>query len=164
MPKRRGRPKGKAPPKPISIKSGYVRLEDVKFYKQSDPVRLKFLFALAIGASVARACQVADIDRTTAYQWREADPIFAELWQQAFDIGTDTLEDEAVRRGRDGTAKPVFHKGEICGYIQEYSDTLLIFMLKARRPLVYQQAKADKDGGDEGGGAPAILIKGGLPE
>ena len=47
---------------------------------------------------------------------------------------TETLEREATRRASKGTLKPVFYQGKVCGEIREYSDTLLIFLLKARRP------------------------------
>ena len=50
------------------------------------------------------------------------------------------LEDEAVRRAVDGVRKPIFYKGKpirICGeivYETEYSDALLIQLLKAYNP------------------------------
>ena len=34
--------------------------------------------------------------------------------------------------------EPRFYEGEVCGYVRKYSDTLLIFLLKARRPAKYQ--------------------------
>jgi hypothetical protein len=39
---------------------------------------------------------------------------------------------EAVRRAKDGYIKPVFHQGVKVGEVREYSDVLLMFMLKAR--------------------------------
>jgi hypothetical protein len=51
----------------------------------------------------------------------------------------DTLEAEADRRAAEGTLRPVFYKGEQCGEIREYSDTLLIFRLKALRPEKYRE-------------------------
>jgi hypothetical protein len=50
------------------------------------------------------------------------------------------LEDEAVRRARVGIRKPVLHKGKqvyVQGepmYTTEYSDSLLMFLLKAYNP------------------------------
>lgn len=72
--------------------------------------------------------------RSVVYEWREQEPDFAKAWDAALDRGSDALEDEAVRRAHDGVVKPVYQKGMRCGTIREYSDTLLIFMLKARRP------------------------------
>jgi hypothetical protein len=51
-----------------------------------------------------------------------------------------SLEDEAVRRARAGIRRPVLHKGKQV-YVQgeplfttEYSDSLLMFLLKANNP------------------------------
>ncbi len=44
---------------------------------------------------------------------------------------------EAVRRAVEGTEKPVYQQGRLVGHVQEYSDTLLIFLLKGRRPEKY---------------------------
>lgn len=38
------------------------------------------------------------------------------------------------RRAWKGTRKPVFHKGVVVGHIREYSDTLGMFLVKAKRP------------------------------
>lgn len=69
------------------------------------------------------ACNVEGIGRRTYYDWRETDPVFAQAADTAIEAGTDVLEDEAKRRavGLSG------------------SDTLLIFLLKARRPDKYRE-------------------------
>jgi hypothetical protein len=48
------------------------------------------------------------------------------------------LEDEAVRRAYEGVERPVFQGGKQVGVVREYSDTLLIFLLKALRPEKYR--------------------------
>lgn len=101
--------------------------------------RAAFLEALAETANVTHACKQALVPRRTAYQWREDVPKFADAWDDAVELGTDALEDEAVRRAHAGVDKPVFYQGEVCGAIREYSDTLLIFMLKARRPDKFKE-------------------------
>lgn len=51
-----------------------------------------------------------------------------------------SLEAEAVRRASEGTLKPTgWHKGEPSGYIREYSDILLIFLLKGAKPEKYAE-------------------------
>ena len=60
--------------------------------------------------------------------------VFAAEWEDAVESGTDLMEDEMRRRAVEGVDEPKFHDGQICGYARRYSDTLLIFMLKARRP------------------------------
>lgn len=94
---------------------------------------------LATGGSVYSAARAAGVARSTAYKWREEDPEFRELWDDALESGIDRMEDEAHRRAVEGVDKPVFHKGEVCGTVREYSDTLMIFQLKARRPEKYRE-------------------------
>ncbi len=98
-----------------------------------------FLAALTEGLSITAACEAAGIARRTVYNWRDADPDFAAAWDEAIDAGTDRLEDEARRRALEGSDKPVFYKGGEVGAIREYSDTLMIFLLKARRPEKFRE-------------------------
>ncbi len=100
--------------------------------------RQAFLAALAETANVLRSSEIARVARRTAYDWKAADPDFADAWERALDIGTDALEDEAVRRAHDGVDEPVFYQGKACGVVRKYSDTLLIFLLKGRRPERYR--------------------------
>lgn len=76
--------------------------------------------------------------RDTVYSWQEHDDEFAVAFRAAEIEATETMEQEAYRRAVLGTEKPVFHQGAVCGSVQEYSDTLLIFMLKARAPEKYR--------------------------
>lgn len=125
-----------------------------------------FLETLRGGGSIAKAADAAHIARSTAYEWRESDEAFAKAWDDAVEIGTDTLEDEALRRGHDGVDEPIFYKGEQAGYwlnkdgqrvpdtsadafkfvphfVRKYSDTLLIVMLNARRPEKFRRERHD---------------------
>ncbi len=88
-----------------------------------------FLAALAETANVLKSSEIAKIARRTAYDWKSADSEFADAWERALDIGTDALEDEAVRRAVEGIDEPVFYRGKSCGVVRKYSDTLLIFLL-----------------------------------
>lgn len=99
----------------------------------------EFLDALREGLSISGASAKSKLPRRTAYDWRNADEEFAKQWDEAVEAGTDALEDEAKRRAQFGVSKPVFHKGHICGHIQEFSDTLLMFTLKARRPEKFRE-------------------------
>ena len=110
-----------------------------------------FCDALAQGSSVSAACSAARIGRRTAYDWRHEDGAFAAAWDEAVEAGTDYLEDEAKRRAAQGVDEPVFYQGEQCGAVRKYSDTLLIFMLKARRPEKYRE-RANVELTGQGGG------------
>lgn len=98
----------------------------------------KFLSALEETANVAESARLTGIGRATAYRERKENPDFAAKWDEALQLGMDSLIDEAVRRARDGTTKPVYQGGKLVGYVKEYSDTLLIFLLKAHKPTVYR--------------------------
>ena len=97
--------------------------------KRTPKKEADLLDALRQGASVASACHTAGVGRSTAYEWREADTAFRDAWDDAVEAGTDELEDEAVKRAKAG------------------SDTLLIFMLKARRPDKYKDRVATEHTG-----------------
>lgn len=120
----------------------------VRVTKVTPKKREQFLDGLAETASVTAAAKVTRITRKTWYKHRGADKEFAKLWEHALDAGTDALEDEAVRRGREGVLKPVFHAGKKVGSVREYSDTLLIVSLKARRPEKYRERVDNRVSGD----------------
>lgn len=95
--------------------------------------RSTFLKHLAENGVVGYAVKAAGVSRWAAYERRQRDAEFAKQWEQALESATDRLEQEAVRRAVDGVDEPVFYLGEECGKIRKYSDTLLIFLLKANR-------------------------------
>lgn len=97
-----------------------------------------FLNTLKLGGHVLNAAQVAGVTRQAAYKARQADEKFAVAWADAIEEATETLERVALRRATVGTKRPVFYQGKVVGSISEVSDTLLIFLLKARRPDVYR--------------------------
>jgi hypothetical protein len=112
--------------------------------------RTAFLEALKETCNIRKACELSGLPRTTAYEWRADDADFAAEWQKAVDISSDLLEEEAVRRAKDGTLKPVFQGGQLVGHIQEYSDTLLIFLLKGAKPKKYMDRLVQEVSGPAG--------------
>ena len=80
----------------------------------------RFLKGLEETSLVTEACKLADVSRITAYKHRKLDDDFAERWEEIIEADTEQLEQVAVRRAKDS------------------SDTLLIFLLKSRRPHVYR--------------------------
>jgi len=106
---------------------------------RTDKTRKAFLDAIRRGLSVTGACKAVRIGKATAYEWKADDEAFAAEWEEALEEGTDIFEDEARRRAVEGTDKPVYQNGRKVGTIREYSDTLLIFTLKARRPEKYRE-------------------------
>jgi transposase-like protein len=91
--------------------------------------REAFIGALREGYSIAHAAKLTGVGRQSVYEWRRDDESFANDWDSAVEVGTDSLEDEAIKRARSG------------------SDTLLIFLLKARRPNKYKDRVATEHSG-----------------
>jgi hypothetical protein len=77
------------------------------------------------------------------YKRRRTDAAFRAAWAEATELGTESLEHEATRRAYHGVEEPVIYKGTQCGAVTKYSDTLLIFLLKARKPHVYRDRAED---------------------
>jgi hypothetical protein len=130
-------------------------------------VMAQFLKCLGDTASITDACKYAEIGRTTAYRWRAKNDDFRKAWDEAQELGTDALEDEAIRRASQGVAKKKFTaKGEPVidpetgkQYVEhDYSDTMLIFMLKARRPDKFKDRNETMLGGVPGKPVEVIEI------
>jgi hypothetical protein len=110
-----------------------------------------FLAALRDCGVVRLACELVKMPRQTVYDHRYRDEAFAKAWNEALEEALDLLEAEARRRGCDGIDKPVYHDGIKIDTIKQYSDTLLIFLLKGGRPQKYRDyVKHEVTGRDEG--------------
>lgn len=112
------------------------------------PWQAKFLKELARKGNVTVACDKAKIDRTWAYEVRNQDPEFAQAWDVALEEATERLEAEARRRAADGVLEPIYYQGKRVGSVRKYSDTLLIFLLKAHAPDKYRERSSIEHEGD----------------
>ena len=102
--------------------------------------KIKFIKnLLSTGGNVSRACQAAKVSRDAMYEHRKTDQDFAKLWDETIEIAVEDLEQEARRRAFKGYKKPVYQQGKLVGYVQEYSDSLLMFLLKGKKPEVYRE-------------------------
>ncbi|MDL2267193.1 hypothetical protein LJC46_04300 [Desulfovibrio sp. OttesenSCG-928-G15] len=108
-----------------------------------------FIAALMEYGNVSQAARHAGLDRSGVYAKRREDESFAAVWDDALAIGVEALEDEAKRRAYEGWLEPIWHKGEQCGEVRKFSDTLLIVLLKAHKPEKYAERKqvSGPDGG-----------------
>lgn len=105
--------------------------------RKATPKKAAFLAAYAKVGNVTHAAQLAKCNRQHVYVWLKEEE-FSKQFDEAGTEATERLEKEARRRAVRGTLKPVFHQGAQCGAIREYSDTLLIFLLKGRKPETYR--------------------------
>ena len=120
----------------------------------------RFLELLCLGNTVSHAAEIAGFARQTLYERKALDADFSAAWDEAHEAGTEAMEQEAKRRAIEGTIKPLTSRGEVVWASQkdgqivtadtegarllpvmlhEYSDTLLIFLLKGRKPEVYRE-------------------------
>ncbi len=101
--------------------------------------RQQFLAVIRETSNVTKAAQSIGMARQSVYDARARDPEFAALWDSAIEEATDTLEAEARRRALDGVDRPVYFQGKRVGITKEYSDPLLMFMLRGHRPHKYRE-------------------------
>jgi len=90
----------------------------------------RFFLALADFPNVSRACRAAGFSRHHAYKDRREKPEIAARWDDALQIGIDSLEAAGMERVKD-----------------KQSDLLTIFYLKALRPAVYSEKAQAEAGG-----------------
>lgn len=113
------------------------------------PKKDAFLAAYAKVGVLGRAAELAKCNRNTHYEWLK-DSEYAKAFDEAHEQACESLETEARRRAVEGTDKPVFHQGTQCGVIREYSDTLLIFLMKGAMPKKYRENYSHEHSGPEG--------------
>jgi len=100
--------------------------------------KILFIQGMTQGATVKAGIAASGVTRSTLYEWRDTDPVFAEAWREAKSDIRDALEAEAYRRAVHGDDVPVYYRGEEIGAVRKFSDTLLIFLLKAHDPARFR--------------------------
>jgi hypothetical protein len=96
--------------------------------------RPSFLDHLSQYGNVGAACKHAVISRSQVYALRKADAVFAAAWNEALELACDAIEAEARRRAESGTEEAVYWRGKRVATELRYSDSLLMFLLRAHRP------------------------------
>lgn len=100
----------------------------------------KFLQKLAQNlGNVSKAATAAKISRSAAYLYKDKDADFSKAWDDIEAAVADAMEQEMVRRAIKGYQEPVFYKGQMIAKIRKFSDRLLEFGLKGKRPEVYRE-------------------------
>ena len=101
--------------------------------KRADIWKPLFLQTLRNSACVWASCQLAKIERSTAYRARDKDEKFRQAWNEALEDACDQLE-YALRRRALAT-----------------DTTAAIFLLKAHRPEKYREVVRQELTGADGG-------------
>jgi len=104
--------------------------------------KAQFLEVLAQTGNVRQAAKAVGFSANRFYVHRRQDPAFAQEWEEAMQQTMDiVLEPEAIRRAVEGVEKAVYYRGEQVGVEREYSDTLLIFLLKGWKAKRYKERR-----------------------
>jgi hypothetical protein len=98
---------------------------------------------LARTGSKYKACEALNfayhtVQATIKEAEGRGDDSWRQLWDASYDQFRDSLEQEAVRRSRDGVLTPVFGKDGKVGEVQMYSDRLMEVLLKGHFPDRYR--------------------------
>ena len=104
----------------------------------------------AAGSYISEISSELDVTQSTIREWLQQDPQFRVDFQDARGVQTDLLEKEAVRRARDGVEEVVIYQGRVVMIAdpdnpdeqiplkrRNYSDTMLMFLLKGQRREIY---------------------------
>lgn len=94
----------------------------------------RFLEAFRVTGIVSSSAEAAGVHRSSVYRELEKDEAFVAAFEDAEAEAVDVLEREALRRAVEGVVEPVVSAGEHVTDVRRYSDRLLEFLLKARRP------------------------------
>lgn len=121
----------------------------VKFSKSLQAKKRAFLTAYVELGHIGQSATAAGVDRTTHYYWMREDPDYVGAFHLAEEMAASALEDEARRRALQGVKRLKFHKGDPIidpdtgepYFEHEYSDTLLIFLLKSVYPEKFRERR-----------------------
>jgi hypothetical protein len=83
-----------------------------RFRKRTKAKQAAFLRAFADNGSITKCAQLADINRTTHYEWLAQDARYKAAFSMARQMAKDAVFDELVRRGVVGEFVPLIYKGK----------------------------------------------------
>jgi hypothetical protein len=113
-------------------------------------LKQRFLDEFRQRGNITAAVRAVGIARVTPYRWCEADKKFAEAFADSAEEAIELMEWEARRRAMGEVQTPVYHNGEVVGHIPRYSDSLLMFLLRAHRPEKYRERYEHRVGDADG--------------
>src|SRR5260370_19224970 len=112
--------------------------------RHSQRTREKVIKELREVGRVELPCAAAGVDRATDYWWMKNDPEYRKSFEEAREEACGLLEDEAVRRAYKGTSRPQAIGGGKVMMVTEFSDQLLMFLLKCRNPKGFGDRRGGK--------------------
>ena len=111
---------------------------DITGLRKLTATQQRFLRAYARCARISKAATAVKIDRVNHYVWLKEDESYRRVWPEIREQAAQQLEDAAVERAMDGVKRAVRYKGKVVGHEREYSDAMLMFLLKGMKPETYR--------------------------
>lgn len=111
--------------------------------KITDAEKQKFVELLRAGCTKNDAATMLERRLFSFNRIAKQDADFRLAVEEAWQDGAEALIQEAERRGRDGWDEPIYQKGELVGHVRKYSDNLLMFSIKGRRPEYKENPRID---------------------
>ena len=123
--------------------------------------KLKFLEHLRHTGSQVLSAEMVGVAARTVRDHMQRDKEFAEAYQQANNFYTDEyLVKPATERAVHGVRKPIIggkDRDQIVTHVQEYSDTLMLALLRSRK-TEFNKGADDGAGGAGSGSSGGVLI------
>lgn len=121
----------------------HERTADLDFSSVHEPSTRRKMVAFAAAyakiGTLTHAAEKSGVSYSSHKQWYARFPdVYPHLIEIAEECAADALEKAARQRASDGIDRPVFQGGRAVGKLREYSDSLLIFLLKGARPNRYR--------------------------
>lgn len=86
---------------------------------------------------IVSACAAVPCSVGWLKTWMRDDPKVEAVIKDAIDTGAAVLESAMIKRAVEGVKEPVYYKDQKVGSKRRYSDSLLMFALKARKRDMY---------------------------
>lgn len=108
--------------------------------------KARFLKRLRESGNVTQSARLAGLASTTLYRHRTTIASFGAAWDAALAESVDALEAALMERALNGVEKPILYGGEVKVTVRTYSDALGMFMLKSKRPEIFDRPRgAERD-------------------
>lgn len=131
---------------------------DDPFRKVAHPQKRALLTAYAECATITGAVASTDVSRRIHYHWLEVDKDYREAFAIAHEMAIAAHEDEASRRAM-GWDETLYTNNGTPYTVRKYSDTMLIFRLKALLPERYRETNRRDDRSDVSELLKAVLLE-----
>jgi hypothetical protein len=105
-----------------------------------------FLDAYSVTFSVARAAELAKIERTDHYRWMRKDAKYAKAFERRKETAGQYLETEAITRAGEGWDELVYYQGAPCGTVRRFDSGLTQFLLRGMLPSKYAVNRTEVSG------------------